>query len=324
MYFKMFCQFNTSALDKKIVFCNLTSKKEKAMKKLILLSGVILSLTVISCKNTTDERQETSLEKEMKRKYDRAQDYTYTNWVLKSIDSVRKIFKEKFTTQQLRTIVALNRVDLKTFVSVDTLLIPDQFDDDFLAYSPFPYTLSSAKDIHKLAVFSYPIQAYGLYENGELVKWGPSSMGSKQHLTPEGLYFCNWKGEEVISTFDDEWVLKWNFNIQNEEGIGWHQYELPGHPASHSCLRLLEADAKWMYEWADEWILADKETIKAKGTPVIVYGAYDFDGRKPWLDLAKDGHANDLSKNDLEQIVQQHQSEIIKEQKNRQTVLESN
>jgi hypothetical protein len=89
-------------------------------------------------------------------------------------------------------------------------------------------------------------------------------------------------------------------------------------------LRLLEADAKWMYEWADEWILADKETIKAKGTPVIVYGAYDFDGRKPWLDLAKDGHANDLSKNDLEQIVQQHQSEIIKEQKNRQTVLESN
>lgn len=291
------------------------------MKKLILLSGIFLSLTFYCCKNTTEERQDTTLEKKMKRKYDRAQDYTYTNWVLKSSDSVRKIFKEKFTAKQLRTIVALNRVDMRTFATVDTLLIPNQFDDDFLAYSPFPYTLSSAKNINKLAIFSYSIQAYGLYENGELIKWGPSSMGSKQHLTPEGLYFCNWKGEEVISTFDDEWVLRWNFNIENKEGIGWHQYALPGYPASHSCLRLLEDDAKFMYDWADEWILADKETVKAKGTPVIVYGAYDFDGRKPWLDLAKDGHANDLVKSDLEKMVSGYQTEILKEQENRLMVM---
>src|SRR5690606_38513930 len=136
-------------------------------------------VTVIGCKDTVEERQEKSLEKILESKYDKAQDNTYTNWVLMSNDSVRKIFKEKFTSQQLTTIVALNRVDKSTFASVDTLLIPDQFDDDFLAYSPFPYTLSSAKDVKKLAIFSYPIQAYGLYENGELVKWGPSSMGSR-------------------------------------------------------------------------------------------------------------------------------------------------
>ena len=189
------------------------------MKKLIFLCGIFLSLTFYCCKNTTEKRQETSLEKKMERKYDKAQDYTYSNWVLKSSDSVRKIFKEKFTAKQLRTIVALNRVDMRTFATVDTLLIPNQFDDDFLAYSPFPYTLSSEKNINKLAIFSYSIQAYGLYENGELIKWGPSSMGSKQHITPEGLYFCNWKGEEVISTFDDEWVLRWNFNIENKEGL---------------------------------------------------------------------------------------------------------
>lgn len=290
------------------------------MKKTILITAFATLLTVIGCKDTPEERQEKSLEKKFERKYDKAQDYTYTNWVLKSSDSVRKIFKEKFTSQQLTTIVALNRVDKNTFATVDTLLIPDQFDDDFLAYSPFPYTLSSAKDVKKLAIFSYPIQAYGLYENGELVKWGPSSMGSKQHKTPEGLYFCNWKGEEVISTFDDEWVLRWNFNIENQEGIGWHQYQLPGTPASHSCLRLLEADAKWMFDWADEWILADKETVKAKGTPVIVYGSYDFEGRKPWLNLAKNSHANDISAETLNGILGKYQAEILKEQKNRDAV----
>ena len=290
------------------------------MKKTVLITAFATLLTVIGCKDTPEERQEKSLEKKFERKYDKAQDYTYTNWVLKSSDSVRKIFKEKFTSQQLTTIVALNRVDKNTFATVDTLLIPDQFDDDFLAYSPFPYTLSSAKDVKKLAIFSYPIQAYGLYENGELVKWGPSSMGSKQHKTPEGLYFCNWKGEEVISTFDDEWVLRWNFNIENQEGIGWHQYQLPGTPASHSCLRLLEADAKWMFDWADEWILADKETVKAKGTPVIVYGSYDFEGRKPWLNLAKNSHANDISTETLNEIVGKYQAEILKEQKNRDAI----
>src|SRR5690606_32876782 len=150
------------------------------MKKNLLLSSLLLVVSFYSCKDSTEERQNMSLESKsetkMKRKYDKAQDYTYTNWVLKSSDSVRKIFKDTFTPKQLQTIVALNRVDKNTFVNVDTLLIPDQFDDDFLAYSPFPYTLNNAKEMDKLAIFSYEIQAYGLYENGELIKWGPSSM----------------------------------------------------------------------------------------------------------------------------------------------------
>ena len=63
-------------------------------------------------------------------------------------------------------------------------------------------------------------------------------MGSKAHQTTRGLHFTNWKGKEIISTVSDEWKLKWNFNIANHEGIGWHQYSMPGYPASHSCLRL--------------------------------------------------------------------------------------
>ena len=291
------------------------------MKKRIYLLPALILLPFFGCKDNNHERQETSFKKKLERKYEKAQDFTFSNWVLKDNDSVRTIFKKNFSSKQLQTIVALNRVDKNTFHTVDTLVIPDKFDDDFMAYSPFPYTLKQAESINKLAVFSYAIQAYGLYENGELVKWGPSSMGSEKHPTPEGLYFTNWKGEEVVSTFDDEWVLKWNFNIQNEEGIGWHQYSMPGYPASHSCLRLLEEDAKWMYDWADEWILADKQTVSAKGTPVIVFGAYDFKGRKPWLNLATNNHANDLSNNLLNDLIGKYRAEIEKEQQNRQSVL---
>jgi len=35
----------------------------------------------------------------------------------------------------------------------------------------------------------------------------------------------------------------------NKRGHSFHQYELPGHPASHGCIRLLERDATWIYDW---------------------------------------------------------------------------
>jgi hypothetical protein len=52
--------------------------------------------------------------------------------------------------------------------------------------------------------------------------------------------------------------LRWNFNIENKLGVGWHS--LPGYPASHSCLRL--EDAKLLYEWADEWQLMIQKQLK--------------------------------------------------------------
>jgi hypothetical protein len=198
--------------------------------------------------------------------------------------------------------------------------VPDKFDEDFLAYSPFPFSVENSSEIPKLVVFSYPIQAYGVYEFGKLVKWGPTSLGSKKYPTPTGLFFTNWKGEEVQSTVDDEWILRWNFNIENTEGIGWHQYELPGYPASHSCLRLLEADAKWLYDWADEWVLKGANTVLAKGTPVIVFGTYDFNAPSPWLALANNPKANEISKSDLESIIAPHLRQIKKEQENRKKV----
>ena len=58
---------------------------------------------------------------------------------------------------------------------------------DFNAYSPFPKYFFLAKDIHKLALFSYPIHAYTLYENWKFIKWGPTSMGRNLCTTKIGL-----------------------------------------------------------------------------------------------------------------------------------------
>ncbi|RQP10953.1 MAG: murein L,D-transpeptidase [Chryseobacterium sp.] len=244
-------------------------------------------------------------------------DVNYRGLPMKGNDSVQRAFRKDFTGEKFRTVLALNRIDENNFYTADTLVVPDKFAGDLLAYSPFPYTVSSLKDVDKIALFSYPVQAFAVYESGKLKRWGPTSMGSKQHPTPTGLFFTNWKGEEVISTFDDEWLLKWNFNIENDEGIGWHQYNMPGYPASHSCLRLFESDAKWMYDWADQWKLKDKgQTVEAKGTPVIVYGSYDFDGRRPWLNLLKDPKANDISEQQLNGIIEPYLSKIKQEQQN--------
>lgn len=279
---------------------------------------VLLITVAFSCQNTTktDEKSHPV----PNRKYDKPQEFTYSIWSLKN-DSIRKNFKTKFSSSEITTIVSLNRIDKNTLQRADSLIIPNSFDDDFLAYSPFPYTLKNVFEVPKMAIFSYPIQAYGLYEYGELVKWGPTSFGSKAHKTPTGLFFTNWKGEEVQSTVDDEWILRWNFNIENTAGVGWHQYELPGYPASHSCLRLLENDAKWMYDWADEWILKDANTVQAKGIPVIVYGEFNFEGKSPWLALVSNPKANDISQKELESIVAKYLSEILKEQENRVKVL---
>jgi hypothetical protein len=228
-------------------------------------------------------------------------------------DSIRK-----FEGAELEALKFINRCDEASLKAKDSVLVPSEFLTDKIHYSPFPFHIEALKDVKKIVFFSYPAQIFAAYEHGYLVHTGPTNMGRKKDPTPTGLFFANWKAEETRSTFNDEWELKWNFNIQNKEGIGWHQYAMPGYPASHSCLRMLEEDAKTMYEWADQWVLRGTDNVLAQGTPVIVFGAYPFGKRKPWMALAEDAHALDISEEMLTSEVSPHLEKIMAEQQKRE------
>lgn len=249
-------------------------------------------------------------------------EYTSMIFPAKKKDSAMAAFNKQFSEEEQYTILALNRLDSKNKWRADTLAIPDKIDHTLMLYSPFPTQLEVLKEVKKMVFFSYPIQAYALYENGKLIKWGPTSMGKKAAQTKRGLMFANWKKELAISTVNSSWKLPFNFNIHNTLGIGWHQYDLPGYPASHSCLRLLMNDAKFMYNWADQWILnKGGATVKANGTPVIVFGDYQWGGKKPWKNLILDPKSNDISVEELNNIINPHLEKILEEQRNREEVV---
>ena len=215
-------------------------------------------------------------------------------------------------------VLAINRTDRRNIVKMDSILVPKELTGDLAYYLPFPLEVPALDDVSKIILFSYATQTFATYEYGELIRTGPTNMGRKADKTPTGLFFTNWKAEKTTSTFNDEWDLKWNFNIANKLGVGFHEYALPGYPASHSCLRLQERDAKYLYDWADQWVLADEETVRIKGTPVIVFGSYNFDAPKPWYQLANNPKILDFSAEDIAKEVQPLLSKIILEQQKRE------
>lgn len=221
--------------------------------------------------------------------------------------------EEEFGPERKKIILALNRLDSRNIKTGDSLIIPDIRYYDIMPYSPFPKHIAILDTVKRILLFSYPIQAFAAYEYGKLVKWGPTSLGKRSTPTPTGLFHTNWKSKKTISTIDSSWILPWAFNLDNFDGVSIHQYDLPGYPASHACARLLDSDAEWIFYWAEQWILTkDERSIIAHGTPVIIYGKYDYQNPQPWKKLAADPKADFIYEEEMEEIINPHISTIIK------------
>jgi hypothetical protein len=220
-------------------------------------------------------------------------------------------------------ILKVNRVDLDHVRQGDSLVVPEPTDP--LALSPFPAAVSrELAPAHKLLVVSRRVQAFAAYEDGALVRWGPTSTGRKETPTPPGLYFTNWRSKLRRSTDNAQWMLPWLVNFENNRGISFHQFDLPGYPASHACVRLLEADARWMFDWAEEWFLSsDRRAVVAYGTPVVVFGEYQYGSTPPWKRLVEDPGAATVSPGELESALLVHAPLIAERARQRAAFLEA-
>jgi hypothetical protein len=246
---------------------------------------------------------------------DAQQYYMYT---VKTSD-VQKELSDLIGPANIAAVLQTNRIDLDSIKSGAKIVIPKTF--GLSNGIPFPLEVAAAADIEKLLVINQRVQAFGAYELGRLVRWGPTSTGKQSTKTANGLFSTNWKGEEVKSSFDDEWILKYNFNFDNFEGIGFHQYAMPGYPASHSCVRLLLEDAMWLYEWADQWILSlDERSRLAHGTPVLIFDDYAFGETAPWKRLPDDANATKIDVDELSEIITTNKDTIMLWQEERVTL----
>jgi hypothetical protein len=150
---------------------------------------------------------------------------------------------------------------------MDSILIPGDMNGDIEFYLPFPLTVSYLKDIKKISFLIQHRYLPHMKRTIEICR--THKYGSEKHKTPTGLFFTNWKAEKRPVHLM-MWDLRWNFNIENKLGVGWHQYSF-GVSSLSFLLETSGKDAKLLYEWADEWQLADSETVKVKGTPLLFW-----------------------------------------------------
>ena len=188
--------------------------------------------------------------------------------------------------ERLGMVEFFNRVEVGHLGLGDTLIVPSHYGLDVRAYAPFPRRYPGATVLDKLFIIDKGVQVWAAYEHGALVRWGLVNTGKDSTPTPAGRFNFNWQELERISSEsppDEEWLMRYVFNFHNERGIHIHQYQMPtGEPASHGCVRLIMADAKWIYGWADPWVTTNGRgakggRVKEQGTTVLVLG----DGEEP-------------------------------------------
>lgn len=205
------------------------------------------------------------------------------------LDSLRRRFgKRDSTYTAYRALTTVNRRDLHFFRVGDTLMIPDTIVEDLRAYSVFPRVYAAAADIPKIIVVSNAMQSYACYEYGALVRFAAANTGTERKPTLPGRYALNWKARLRISSLNDEWKLPFTWNFHKYAGNAFHQFDMPGRPVSHSCIRQFLDDAEWLYHWGKgSQYDSSGRAIPFTGTPVLIVDVFDYTRKKggPWWDI---------------------------------------
>src|SRR5215813_5909088 len=293
---------NTAKRATKATISHLMRAMKRTTHRGVILTGLVMLPTVAlasGCKTVPAVRAESTLSDQPALQSIATTDapppsIRYEVVKISGAKSVRQL-EAKLGANAFAAVLKINRLDRKHIPSSGVLIVPTLSDSiDLMNLAPFPRDLEFARSIPKLILVSRRSQAFGAYAAGKLVHWGPTSTGKKATQTPPGLYHTNWKKKLAISSVDASWKLPWCFNLDNRVGVAFHQYDLPGYPASHGCVRLLEDDARWIFDWADQWVLSKTGGVLAYGTPVVIFGDYTFGAAPPWHRLADDLNATSI------------------------------
>ncbi len=206
------------------------------------------------------------------------------------LDSIRRVCgRSAETDDAYRAMRLLNRKDIQYVRLGDTLVMPDTIVKDLRAYSIFPQYWEGGDSLPKVVLVSNAWQAYACYEYGELVRFAACNSGEERKPSFPGRYAVNWRQRLRISSLNDEWKLPFTVNFHLQAGSAFHQFDMPGRPVSHSCVRQFIEDAEWLFRWVR---VARKDTVRhtyipMSGTPVIIVDIFNFARRRggPWLEL---------------------------------------
>jgi hypothetical protein len=251
-----------------------TSDKEKAERKAIYLS----------LKDSTDK-----IDLILKDSFPRI-NYNYT--VIRDkehLDSIKLAFAETEENPALnKMFCTLNRKERRFLRIGDTVVFADDVVPNMVAYSVFPFYYPGGKNLKKLVIVSAKYQAYCCYEYGKQVRFAATNTGKERTPSYPGRYAMVWRQELRISSLDSTWKMPYTWNIHKYSGSAFHKFDMPGYPASHSCMRQFMDDAKWLYKWGKgEKFDSVRKTSYMTGTPVIIIDHFDFTPprRKPWISL---------------------------------------
>jgi hypothetical protein len=139
----------------------------------------------------------------------------------------------------------INRISPQALKPGMILLAPDDFNRHEKTYSPLPATI----EMEAKLLIDLGKQVIGRYEDGKLQKWHPISSGKEGHRTPTGHFRISQKVEHYKSkTYpkpDGGAPMPYAMNFY--KGYWIHAGRLPGYPASHGCIRLIEEDARRLF-----------------------------------------------------------------------------
>lgn len=224
--------------------------------------------------------------------YDEFPEIKYERIILSTKKLRDSILKEygyyKVNLDRNKVFITLNRKESSKLRVGDTIIVPDTIITDKRAYSVFPHFFPEAEYLDKLVLVSNYYQCWAAFENGKQVYFAAANTGKETTPTFPGRYALVFRQKTRLSSTDSSWRMNYYFNFHPYAGMAFHEYEMPGYPASHACVRQFRSDAKWLYDWG-RGVRVDSsgKPIYLSGTPVVILGVPNYDRKRggPWVDI---------------------------------------